>query len=251
MSKQTLRRRPRDAYIFNDPLADQTELIVPITCCDSLAGHRPGYWVRPLTDAQVAAFDARRRLRSSQTTRDLAAVRDAARSRWLADLNSAWRMDAKRKPDPDDDDDDDDDDDRESPTDRAPARKARDAYVRWLSDQWRPPVVRNPDHGGTSSGVRMMFSRDVSGPGPAATLPAPAAGSAPKRPVPGDDDTREQQYAQRCRDLENAWKSPPGARAPQVVEVGPGIASHVAKVGANPSRAAGIERAREVVHGGA
>jgi hypothetical protein len=63
--------------------------------CDSLVGNRPGHWVAPLTDEQIAerlaALDARQRMV------------DRAAEAWRNPIDTRCR-----KPDPDEDDDDDD-----------------------------------------------------------------------------------------------------------------------------------------------
>jgi hypothetical protein len=227
-SKQT--RRHRDGRWLADIVADGEQISVPLHLCDTARRDLV------LGFGALAAADAaslhRPGFRRSADSADLA-TRDAARSRWLADMNSAWRMDAKRRADPDEDDDEDDEANlrHESPsTDvRAPARKARDAYRRWLDDESgldvRAPAIRARDRWVRSlQDAWRTPSRDAveAGPGPAATMPAPRAGPAPKRPVP---DTREQQYAQRCADLENAWRGPgPGAPGASLAVTGPGAA---------------------------
>jgi hypothetical protein len=122
----------------DDEIADGQTLRVPALLMDSNAmlGRRPGY--AALSDDQVAK-------------------RQSARDSYIADLNSAWRMD-KRKPPPDDDENGDDDDEenndrgRSRRTDsrsldaaRAEAQAARDAMVKGLSNAWRnPPGVAPP-----------------------------------------------------------------------------------------------------------
>jgi hypothetical protein len=109
-----MNKHKRDACHFEDDYVvdDKQSVRVPAMLCDS-AGHRPGYWVRPLTDKQIAAYDAKRKSR-------------------------------------DQDDPDNDPDEIESleetgdklMTIRRPSIEARDAWVRSLSDQWRNAAPR-------------------------------------------------------------------------------------------------------------
>jgi hypothetical protein len=113
-----MNKHKRDAYQFEDDYVvdDKQSVAVPAMLCDS-AGHRPGYWTRPLTDKQVserlAAFDAKRKSRDD---------------------------------DPDEDDPDDDPDEIASLEDiRRPAIEARNRYVAGLQDAWSQlaPVLSN------------------------------------------------------------------------------------------------------------
>src|SRR6516225_3434415 len=87
-------RKREKAIDHRDDVARDGEFVrVPLMLADSMAGHRPGYWVRPLDAEQVAAFDARRRP-SDQTLSNLDTARDAARAAragWIADMCSAWK----------------------------------------------------------------------------------------------------------------------------------------------------------------
>jgi hypothetical protein len=134
--------------------------------CDN----RPG-WVRPLTDAQVAdrlaVRDGQRQHIIDVDNVDLSlhqpgfrladqASRDKlrlARQEMIDRARSGWLTDKRRPPDddPDDPDDPDEDDldreDRRSADSRsladirAGAIKAREAWVRSLSDAWRTPAA--------------------------------------------------------------------------------------------------------------
>jgi hypothetical protein len=118
-------------------------------------------------------------------------ARDGARSArdaWLKQMSDAWKLD-KRKPPPDDDEDDVDD---SNP--RAIAIAARD---RWVTPAPSPKLAH-----GLPIGPHGHPVRDV----------ATASGPGPGVPEPPD---KEAIYRQRCRDLENAWRSPPGP-GPQV-----------------------------------
>ena len=132
---------------------------------------------------------------------------------------SAYRTDARRRPDPDQDDEDEErdrrsDDGRTLADIRAPSIKARDAMIRRLTGAWRTPSYPP------------RVKRDAAEP----TLPAPRAAPAPRRPVPDDDPQviRERAYADYAASISEAWKTGPGGRA-------------------DPARAAAIEREREVV----
>jgi hypothetical protein len=137
---------------------------------------------------------------NSQTVRD--AKRKAVQSRdaWLARQSSAWRSTA-------------------APllpatvgvSDRAKAIAAREAKIRMMCDAWRTPTpVRDnaaylqpqtPQRQALWGAMQQMGAKvDVP-----SSLPDPAAVQA----------RRDAQFAQRCRDLENAWRSP-SARANEV-----------------------------------
>jgi hypothetical protein len=153
-------KRSSDGRYLDDPvIEDGGSVRVPMMLCDSLVGYRPGHWVRPLTDAQVAAFDARR-----------------------------------RKPDPEDDPNEDDNDDANDV--RAPARKARDAYVRQLQDAWRTPTPNRlrdcsePDNS-SSAETKRQFVRGSDD--------------------PEDAQTKRDAYQEYVASISNAWRNPPGA----------------------------------------
>jgi hypothetical protein len=179
-----------------------------------MAGHRPGF-------AQLSwreIYDRRRAFESRQ------AMVDSARS--------AWKLD-KRKP-PDDDDDDDDERDRRADDGRlldirAPSIKARDAYVRDLATQWqRPPSLSiNPAN-------KLVEKIDKAEPDRSS----------------GPDGDREALYAERKRQLSEAWKMTSATRYPQEAAVGVGITAVVEPAGSDPQRAVRIEREREATHGG-
>jgi hypothetical protein len=88
--------------------------------------------------------------------------------------------------------------------------------VRSLQDQWRSPGPQVMAVGpGPKSFVERVGRRTAPtfgsspGPGPAATLPAPAAGAAPARPIPDDPQKRRDQvYQEYAASLGNAWRSP-------------------------------------------
>jgi hypothetical protein len=215
-------KRHRDGrYHFEEPVEDGGEVRVPMLLCDT-AGHRPGHWVSPLSDAEVRDLDRLRRLR------ERAAVVDA-REEMIARARSAWR-DGRRKVDPDEDDEEDDDEANlrhESPSvdARAAAVRARDAYVASLGRAWQMP---------TSTKNLIDVPAVVTGPGAAATRPSPRAGKAPKRPVPPPQDPqarRDLAYSSYAASLSEAWKTPPGLLPPQPVSIGAGVSSHVRAAG--------------------
>jgi hypothetical protein len=209
-------KHKRDGYYIDPEIADGDSVKVPVMLCDGPPRKWKG-WVSPLTDAEVKLLDAHRsgfrtidQVTDHQRKAGAEIARDGARSAredYLRDLNSAWEMD-KRKPPPDDDDDDEDEVDDSNP--RAPAIRARASWVRSLADQWRSPAPPPKLTYGLPTGPHGHPMRDAAvshGPGPAATLPPSEA-------------HRDQAYRQRCRDLENAWRSPAGP-GPQVVGPGP------------------------------
>jgi hypothetical protein len=200
------KHKPRDGYYPEHIAQDGEEIHHPLYLADGyrrdlvqsfgavpdLSLHQSGYRV------------------ADQATRDKVRV---ARQEMIDRARSGWRMDKRRPPDDDDDDDDDEDDLRREGTDsrsladiRAPAIKAREAWVRSLSDAWRSPVATLPAypetriHGLPKPGAR-PFARDVTaaGPGKAATLPPSEA-----------DDPQERRDAawNRWKDeQQNAWRS--------------------------------------------
>jgi hypothetical protein len=110
-----MKKHNRDAYQFADDYVVEDgdpPVRVPAMICDS-AGHCPGYWVKPLTNKQVAerlaAYDAKRKSRdqddpgeddpdeieSLEATGDrLMDIRRPsieARDAYVASLSSAWR----------------------------------------------------------------------------------------------------------------------------------------------------------------
>jgi hypothetical protein len=197
---------------------DGRGLSVPLLLADS--PHRVKGWAAPLTTDEIALLDAHRsgfRTVSHvgddhQAKAGAEIARDGARSArdaWLKQISDAWRMDArKRKSDPDEDDPDDPDEDDTNDRSgslmdiRRPAIRARASWVRSLSDQWRSPAPSPNFTTGLPTGPHGHPVRDsAAGPGPAQTL---SPGGVPEPP------DKEAMYAQRCRDLENAWRSPVG-----------------------------------------
>jgi hypothetical protein len=154
---------------------------------------------------------------ADQATRDRVRV---ARQEMIDRATSGWLMDKRRPPDDDDDDDEDEDDlrreDRRSADGRsladirAGAIKARESWVRSLSDAWRTPAATlaaypetrihgrpRPDAGYPP---RDAAGPPSAGPGPAATL---SAGG-----VPDDPQKRRDEAWNRWKDeQQNAWRS--------------------------------------------
>jgi hypothetical protein len=171
-----MKTKKRDEKYIDDFVVEDGDppVRVPVMVCDSLAGHRPGYWVRPLTDKQVAerqaAFDARR-----------------------------------RKPDPDDDPDDDDDDASLEDV-RAPAIRARHEYVQRLQDAWRTLPATHP---ATPSPNRTRGPRAGLG-GPSVSDPANQF----RDGTPEDAQAkRDQVWTEWSAALSEQWKNP-GAASP-------------------------------------
>jgi hypothetical protein len=219
MSKQSARRRPRDGRYLDDYVVeDGGEVRVPVTLCDSMAGHRRGYaelsW-REIADRR-AAFEARQEMIDRQ--------------------RQSWRMD-KRKPPPDEPDEDDDENDDDDTRDAARAASYQAMCLRLQDAHKRPAQV---------------------GPGPAATLTAPSFGPAPLRPVPrsgpSDDDDpqkRRDRVAQEyATTISEAWKMTSATRYPQQAEVGAGPTAVVQPAGSDPQRAVRNERELEAMKGG-
>jgi hypothetical protein len=227
MSKQRERRRHRDGRWIEEEyvVEDQGEVRVPIMLADGPPRKWPG-WVSPLTDAEVKLLDQHKsgfRTADQLSDRQLKAGAEiaaagvmGARDAWIEQMSDAWKLDArKRKSDPDEDDPDDPDsneDDRSRDSRaladvRAPAIEARARWVRGLQDAWKKPAPSL-----ATPSPQLTHDRSLGPHGPA--IRDAVAG----KPEPPD---KEAMYAQRCRDLENAWRSPAGA--------GPG------KVGAGPS----------------
>jgi hypothetical protein len=155
---------------------------------------------------------------ADQATRDSVS---SARNEMIARAESGWRLDKRREP-PDGGDDDDndngDDEDRLRREDRrsadgrsladirAGAIKAREAWVRSLSDAWRTPAATLPaypetrTHGRPGPDAGYPTRDAAAGPGPAATL---SAGG-----VPDDPQKRRDEAWNRWRDeQQNAWRS--------------------------------------------
>jgi hypothetical protein len=207
-------RRQRDGRYLDDIVEDGGSVRVHAMLCDSaMAGHRPGYWVRPMA---LSDLD---RLRAMQARSDAS----DARQEMIDRAAEAWRGERKVELSQDS---------SSSPSIRAPSIKARDAYVTSLADAWRTPFS-------LPRGKR----DSASGPGPAATAPPTLRPRAPERPVPGDgaepDNStpieelaarREATFQEYSTMISNAWRNPPGRR--------------------DPGAAGRIERTREVVHGG-
>jgi hypothetical protein len=85
----------------DDEVGDVETVRVPMYLMDDAAKFRPGYV--QLSDEQIAK-------------------RRASRDRFIRDLNSAWRMDLRKR---DDDDDDDPDDDDNNDNGARPERRRR------------------------------------------------------------------------------------------------------------------------------
>src|SRR6516162_8598002 len=124
--------KKRDGKYINDFVVEDGDSVrVPVMICDSLAGYRPGFV--QLSDEQIKARwesrdgmirSAEKAWRSSSSP--IARPIETATAR--EDESARWKdlADGRRRKPPDDDEDDDDDDTNDV---RAPARKARDAYV--------------------------------------------------------------------------------------------------------------------------
>jgi hypothetical protein len=206
----------RDGYYIDPEIADGDSVKVPVMLCDGPPRKWKG-WVSPLTDAEVKLLDQHRsgyrtldQVSDRQAKAGAEIARDGARSArdaWLQQMSDAWKLD-KRKPPPDDDDDDEDEVDDGNP--RAIAIAARDRWVASLASAYRAPAPSPKLAYDLSTGPHGPFARDsaalrgAAGPGPARTL---SPGGVPDNPGPPDKDAM---YRQRCRDLENAWRSPAG-----------------------------------------
>jgi hypothetical protein len=189
-----------------------------------LSHHRPGFRVSDEAS-------------KSPTVGDMDAARDAARSArvaWIADMQDAWRMDArpKKKPPPDDDDDDDDDGGRSTTDARQAARDAYDGMVRRAENAWRMGPVRDAAEPDTSSSAETMRKHLRTDP---------------------DNDVqakRDKAYRGYTTALSEAWKTP-GVH-PQPAKVGPGPSGLIAATESpDPTtRARQIERQGEAWRGG-
>jgi hypothetical protein len=156
---------------------------VPLMLCDSMAGQRSGY---------------------ALLTADQVAKRQEARDGYIRDLNSAWRMDAKRKPP-----DDDTKNDNKLADVRAPAIKARDSYVRYLMTAWRRPVrdAAQPDN---SSSAEVMRRHLYGATDPNAAPAIERQAERERGKGAGTDDPRsaaERSYDQYKASLATAWQT--------------------------------------------
>jgi hypothetical protein len=87
--------------------------------------------------------------------------------------------------------------------------------VRSLSDSWRQPLPTRPPP--PNSAPAAVFA------------PSGRAFSPPIRDA--SPPNRDAEYERRKRDLENAWRNPPGVFAPQRTAIGAGPAAFVERVG--------------------
>ena len=197
-----MKTKPRDAYAFGDDpvVEDGGSVRVPMMLCDSLAGYRPGFV--QLSDEQIKARWENRdeMIRKAQDSWRGPIARPIETATAREDESARWKdlADGRRRKPPDDDEDDDDDDTNDV---RAPARKARDAYVRQLQDAWRTPA---PDRLTSGKSIRDGAEPDNSS----------------SRFVRGSDDPdgaqakRDQAYEEYAASITQAWKNPPGAAPP-------------------------------------
>jgi hypothetical protein len=242
-------------------IPDGGRVHVPLMLCDSrrnltdtfavdgdFAQHRPGF-----------------RLIGDQAVRD--SVR-SARDTYVRDLQSAWKMDRKRKP-PDDDEDDDDDDNGNGAADarrreannphqgqatqgshdrldgdrrlrddiRRPALEARAEYVRDLQTAWKRPA--DPI-------ARTYEPHRPFAPRSARDAAQPDMGGRPPKDM-------EEFYRKRDLALSEAWKTPIGRMVPQTALTAAGPSGFVeATASGDPkARAAAIEAEGERTRGGA
>jgi hypothetical protein len=279
-------RNKRDAAlraIGDEEVEDGRSVRVPMMLMD---GRRPGL---DLADAQRAVMRQPMtpwRSGYALLTDEQVAARQAARQGMIDRATSAWRMDAKRRK-PDNDDEDGDNNDRKRAADAGDQRKAaiaaRNGYVKRLTDAWKRPPTRDfaePDAHSYQwewqRHMRNMSAGDpysVTDPDRAKAVESQLEITCGKRDLtprspnhgnvsagPGSDVTeadvekrRQRQHAEFSRQLENAWKNPPGISPRENAIVGAGPRSRV--VGptrgyTDPPAALRIERQGERWRGG-
>jgi hypothetical protein len=215
----------------DDIVRDGERVRVPVLLMDSTrptfdaAAHQPGF----RTDAESYLRAYREYCRDAgHSSLDCVSAADARaeRSRWISDMQRAWRMDArKRQPDPDEEPDDGDDDDGREPLGsdgqynrqfrsrrkigqtalpfeshadaRMAARDAYDSMCSRLRSAWRMPVARpasdasQPD---LSTPPDELMRRHTSDPADPADVQA----------------RRDRIYRDYTTALSEAWKNPPG-----------------------------------------
>ena len=206
-----------------------------------LADHAPGFRVDNERYLRAYAEYCRDAGHSSERVSD--AVVRASRTAWIADMQRAWRMDARatRPASNADDDADANNDEPEGSTgqynrqykargkigrsalshevDSRDAREAaRDAYVRRLTDAWRTPVgdAAEPDLSSRPSDPRAPSG--VTDPGAAENIEEQV------------ERVRGRAWNEYRGRLESAWRSPPGVMPPQRAQVAVGPSSTIAGV---------------------
>jgi hypothetical protein len=217
------------------------------------AAHQPGF--RTDNDAYLRAY--REFCADAGHSSDRVSVHDARaeRSRWIADMQDAWRMDARRvrKPAPDDDDPDENNDEPEGSSGqynrqyrsrrelglsampfKVDARAAYDAMCSRLRDAWRMPACdfAEPDTGSSAEELARHRRGDPSG-----VTDPDRAGSIEERV----ERTRGRIWNDYKTRLENAWRDPPGVHPAQPAQVAVGPASFIAGV-ASPDPAVRTRR---------
>jgi hypothetical protein len=198
-AKKKRRRDPDD-----DEIDDGRGVRTPMLAMDTKP--KPVKWISPISDAEAKAItDAHARAHQphylSSTSREVVDAQARAREsrlQWLDRTRTAWRPpNSYIPPTP-------------TPTtvgvsDRAKAIAAREAKIRTMCDAWRTPtpVLDNPGYlqPQTPERQRLWGAMRAAGARVDGPQPDPAAVQA----------RRDAQFAQRCRDLENAWRSPAAA----------------------------------------
>jgi hypothetical protein len=242
----------------DDEMRDGETLHVRMNMMDStrfafdaadLADHTPGF------RDEARALEAYRRYcrdmgLPSHRVSD-AVVRDA-RTAWLADMQNAWRGDARaskirRLPEADPDPDENDDEPegsagqfnrqyrsrRERGWSAMPFKgDARDEYVRRLTDAWKHETPAS-DASQPDLGTRPEDPRAPSG------VTDPNRASNLEEQV---ERVRGRAWATYRTTLENAWKNPPGVHPPQRAQVGPAGPSDVIAAVASPDPAVRTRR---------
>jgi hypothetical protein len=215
-----------------------------------------------------------------------AATRDLgrnARDAYVRDLQSAWKMDArKRKPDPEPDEPDEDEngDDDEQDARKKDARgfarpsqenphqssQAQGSHDRLGGQRHRIDDIRRPSIQARQEMIRSLQDAWKRPGGYQATPdPKERTTNAPRRNAglstrdggqPMADVTpselqarKDKAYSDYCTSLSNAWKSPAGQVRPQSALVGPGTESHIEAASDPTQRAEAIERAVERTRG--
>jgi hypothetical protein len=234
-------KKVRIRFDDDDETRDGESVRVPLLIMDG-ARHAPGFV--QLTDDY---YIARRR---------------AARDAYIRDLSSAWDG-RKRRREPEEPDEDElrREADRRRSFDFSPRGRIADAAQfdlldarrrgAWygmcarLQDAWKTPTRDwgQPDQGSTPAELAAHNMRNIRNrPDENENLVRGAPTSGGNVPSPGD---REKMYAQRNRDLENAWRSPSGVAPLKPTQIGAGPAAMVMRGRTDPSRAGQIENQRE------
>jgi hypothetical protein len=229
---------------------DGQSVRVPMLWMDSsMAGHRNGYAL--LTDEQVAK-------------------RQEARSAYVRDLSSAWRLDAKRKKPDDEDEDDDVEDrgrgrrrsnDRAIADARAAARASYDSMCARLQQGWRTPFSDGVEPSGRTrpgfdprepggetdpdraAAMESQIERwkGLNAATPGSVSSGPGSGASVRQVEIDLEKRRQATAAAYSAKISESWKNPAAARPPQTANIGAGPRAVVQRVGADPARAVGVE----------